>query len=644
VTTDMDNGVLFPNIPNQHSRGEIMVSLEKIGYMIPSLHTFLEDTKYLEPCAKIVKSLLPVKFKGTIREAFGKNHTGLSQCQVQLDEHAVSEHRGSVRECIWIAYRQIWLFAMRHFPDMIGICPRKDDGKPKPTVHRPDENLWHKIAELAGNCGFQTSAIAEYTRRNPFQKMASEFLRQCRPPEYYDISTAALNTAVGLIVRILQGIEPRVIDFKLPPLTSDYRDNTDLADRCGRPFEQSFLDDKKYMFYQHIYDNRSEQWTLQQSERYLTSFKAKHDIFIAFFGRLDEEPEDPPPAMDVHMEDQAISTETPQASGYLESTGAPQHSPETSNIPSAQTDTFQPIDETQRRQDVSQSDIVHAEEAMGNNGQLSESRVTDEGAPPDTQLRIVSQAQLQGQEDYSMKRQRMEDTQQQADASDALMFDTPTPAAENEVAPAQTEEYSNDDLVAAELELTARPVTMMQSSSSQQQAVVPIDIPESSTPQWLAEISESNNQFSGLEGAPSSSHPFTMRQSTFPQQQESPYSFIYIPSNQKTSDYIKSHLNHPRENIGSYISLVDVNTRQIHTCQNNFDSFINWWTVMSIPIQFLAIDRGEKVHCVPADDVFANATNSGLPIILYEEKGHSASWHDRTLMDFDVIDFDEEIL
>jgi hypothetical protein len=356
-----------------------MFRLETIGHMIPSLHTFLEDTKYLEPCAKIVKSLLPTKFKGTIYEAYEKNHTGIFECQIQKTENRFSPLVGTLTECIWIAYRQIWLFAMRHFPDMIGICPRKDEGKPKPSVHHPDENLWHKIAELARKCGFQTSAIAKYLRRSPSHNMASEFLAQCRPPEYYNVSTTALNRAVNSIVSILQDIQPRTIDMKVPPLTSDYQDNMDVADRCGRPFEQSFLDDKKYLFYNYIYNKRSEKWTLARRERYLTSFKVKQDIFIAFFGRSDEEAEDPSSedrALNnvnmMNLQNQDMSSRPSQTPVNTQFTGAPPHSSNTSlstDVLAAQTHPSQaPIP---AHQNIS-GGTFHAEEAIDNNRQSEE--------------------------------------------------------------------------------------------------------------------------------------------------------------------------------------------------------------------------------------------------------------------------------
>lgn len=54
----------------ENQRPSILARLKSIKYIIPSLHTFLEDTKYLESCAKIMKSILPINFKDFIREAF----------------------------------------------------------------------------------------------------------------------------------------------------------------------------------------------------------------------------------------------------------------------------------------------------------------------------------------------------------------------------------------------------------------------------------------------------------------------------------------------------------------------------------------------------------------------------------------------
>jgi hypothetical protein len=40
---------------------------------------------------------------------------------------------------------------MRHFSEMIEISPHKNDEKLKSVMQQSDDNLWHKIAQLALN-------------------------------------------------------------------------------------------------------------------------------------------------------------------------------------------------------------------------------------------------------------------------------------------------------------------------------------------------------------------------------------------------------------------------------------------------------------------------------------------------------------
>src|SRR5438045_1040351 len=46
-------GELFPAIKADHTRSQILDRLYAVEHIIPSIHTFLEDTKHLEPCARI---------------------------------------------------------------------------------------------------------------------------------------------------------------------------------------------------------------------------------------------------------------------------------------------------------------------------------------------------------------------------------------------------------------------------------------------------------------------------------------------------------------------------------------------------------------------------------------------------------------
>jgi hypothetical protein len=50
---------IFGTVADEEDRATILASLLSVRSMIPSLFTFFEDLKYLEPCAKVLKALLP---------------------------------------------------------------------------------------------------------------------------------------------------------------------------------------------------------------------------------------------------------------------------------------------------------------------------------------------------------------------------------------------------------------------------------------------------------------------------------------------------------------------------------------------------------------------------------------------------------
>jgi hypothetical protein len=56
---------------------------------------------------------------------------------------------GNVTDQIEFGYRQLYLFALRHFPRMIGESPKKEKDRPKPTIEEPDPVTWYRFALLA---------------------------------------------------------------------------------------------------------------------------------------------------------------------------------------------------------------------------------------------------------------------------------------------------------------------------------------------------------------------------------------------------------------------------------------------------------------------------------------------------------------
>lgn len=94
----------------------------------------------------------------------------------------------------------------------------------------------------------------------------------------------------------------RKIEPERPRLSAD-RDvcGKEITYRCGRPFESSFLDDRKFLFWQYMNSIIS-----NEQKRYIASFSVSRSMFHNFFvgpdgqakselGRPNHNPSDPVP-------------------------------------------------------------------------------------------------------------------------------------------------------------------------------------------------------------------------------------------------------------------------------------------------------------------------------------------------------------
>ena len=66
-----------------------------IEHVIPSIHTFLEDTKYLKPDARILKKLLPGKCKDSMSQHFSALHSGQTKVKMQTSEFTYEDRTSS---------------------------------------------------------------------------------------------------------------------------------------------------------------------------------------------------------------------------------------------------------------------------------------------------------------------------------------------------------------------------------------------------------------------------------------------------------------------------------------------------------------------------------------------------------------------
>lgn len=211
------------------------------------MHTFLEDTKYLEPCAKVMKLILPDKLDCTIRRSFQTLYNGQRRIQIQTDENNY-EHRleASAERAEWKAYRQLWLYAMRHFNELTSRAPRQDHQGKKLSNLREELIWWSNLFKLAKSSGYTDVHSHFPTISEADEEMSVGFLQRVRPATMYDLSSVEFHNTVQDFMQLLQQIMPRRTSTQEVKLTEFPQH---IAYRCGVPYEQKFFEDRSLLFY-----------------------------------------------------------------------------------------------------------------------------------------------------------------------------------------------------------------------------------------------------------------------------------------------------------------------------------------------------------------------------------------------------------
>jgi hypothetical protein len=203
---------------------------------------------------------------------------GKAKVQISEDvQDRFAETSASELECIKSGYYQLWLFAMRHWPELSGISPRKDR-KAQKVKTNACEKWWPRLGLLAYQLGFDSPEISRLREQSPDWIMSNSFLDEARPQDSFEVDGEMHNRVVQGICNILNLIKPREVHHSLPKLTTDTNE-APPEQRCGRPFDSSQQRDSKHLFLNHIYQDQSE-----LCKDYISSFAVKAQVFLAFFG------------------------------------------------------------------------------------------------------------------------------------------------------------------------------------------------------------------------------------------------------------------------------------------------------------------------------------------------------------------------
>ena len=272
-------GQVFSAVTNQVKREGLLRSVLAQRCLIPTLRTFFENQKYLEPCSVILKSLLDDSEKRSLWKSFQANFFAPNAIQVQISENSPSIEvlplaGGKFTEAaLKLGYMQLWMFCFRHFPEMTAFKPRLKMRTTQQTL-QPQINaaLLPKLASFAVKLGFRTDKAVALANEDPDLVAAEQFLRSMRPSSTVDISRQVLD-----IKRMLAETDSASeVPYATQPSRFSANQSLSKERRCGRPFEQDHIQDHTTLYVPLLYVE-------VESSTNFSSLYAKVDIFKAFF-------------------------------------------------------------------------------------------------------------------------------------------------------------------------------------------------------------------------------------------------------------------------------------------------------------------------------------------------------------------------
>lgn len=282
LKTLFGSGKLFPEIREEEKRRLIWNNIPRIACLIPSLYTLFEDLKLLSPCVKIIKALIEPPFKGSLHDMMEQQFSGANQAPgavvMQDTETVFNLCEGSATDQFEFGYRQLYLFALRHFPRMIGECPKKEKDRPKPTIEEPDPVTWYRFALLADRLGFDSEVVRQLKADDPYRAEARNFLLKHNPPELYTFDPQLFEECVEQMTRTRRAVVEKGRQYIKPQVVVD-GPGEPLPRRCGRFFQTAYEYERNYLFFDVLYD------ATDARGKGITSVFVRRSTYFAFFGR-----------------------------------------------------------------------------------------------------------------------------------------------------------------------------------------------------------------------------------------------------------------------------------------------------------------------------------------------------------------------
>ncbi|KAJ2982773.1 hypothetical protein NQ176_g1164 [Zarea fungicola] len=265
---------------SEDERQKIFSNLQAatVDCSVPSLHSFFQDRKYLEDAAQCFKKLFNLGKKETIRAALENAYLDEDECSTTcLVQTSCSSFKSIVTnraDQFDVAYRQLWLYARRHFEDMPDEQRRIFAG---PKAGEADEMVLFDFALLAHKLGFRGTGIKEVLEGDPDRQIARRLLMTARKPDQFNYDD--IESKITAITQVIEAARP--IPDGQAVVMDDYEVAAESRSpaKCGRPLVSDQMHDKPLMFLDKLHAS-----TPSQSAK-LSSFFIQRSIYFAYFGK-----------------------------------------------------------------------------------------------------------------------------------------------------------------------------------------------------------------------------------------------------------------------------------------------------------------------------------------------------------------------
>ncbi|KAK6380192.1 hypothetical protein LTS17_005381 [Exophiala oligosperma] len=266
---------------SREQREEIWREIRSIDTLIASLHTFFEDAKYLSACSDCLKRLLKLSPGDTVFTAFRRKfpyHADEDdQVVIETAESSFVFRRGLATDRLDLGYRQLWLFAMRHYREIpLEAKKRKKDLLAKARVDKADVQVLSEFAALADRLGFESDEIQVLNQQSSDQEIARNALLKARKPDRYQYDEIGFEALVSQIVTLFASATPLRCESSSPSVASENLDAS--GHRCGFPDEDAQQQDSKFLFISHLHK------AVEDQGEDVTSYFVRRSVYMTFFG------------------------------------------------------------------------------------------------------------------------------------------------------------------------------------------------------------------------------------------------------------------------------------------------------------------------------------------------------------------------